>query len=411
MFKILKKDQQSNARRGVLETPHGEVHTPAFVAVGTNAKIRTLEPADLEKTNTQLIIVNTYHMWKELGEERLKTFSGLHSHMSWPKTLMTDSGGFQVFSLGYGRVTGTGKIAQTPENSLLSEQPEKNLTKITEDGVYFFDPAPLVNREGSHETQLTKGAGFDGEEHFLDAEKSMKIQEQLGADIIFAFDEPSSPLHDYNYSKVAMDRTHRWAVRSLKARTSNQLLFGIIQGGSFEDLRKESARVISGMPFDGFGVGGSFGNSFGSRSANTFQEISWVCPLLPEEKPRHLLGIGRIEDIFIGVSQGIDSFDCVIPTREARHGSIWTATGRIDMKKGIFADDTAVLDENCSCFVCSTLKISKGALHHLFKAKNFDAGRFATIHNLAFSNGLLAEIRTALENNTFRELQLKYLQK
>ena len=258
--------------------------------------------------------------------------------------------------------------------------------RVTDSGVYF--------REGN-------------EEVYLDAELSMRIQEQLGADIIFAFDEPSSPLHDYAYTKTAMERTHAWAKRSLEAKESAQQIFGIVQGGLFEDLRKESAKIIASLPFDGFGIGGAFGSSFGSKEEDTFRALSWITPFLPKEKPRHLLGIGKIADIFQAVEMGMDTFDCVVPTREARHGSLWTANGRFDITKGKYAEDESALVEGCSCLACGG-GLTKKALYELFKSKNPEAGRLATIHNVFFFNGLMEEVREAIRNGTFRDLSRRY---
>lgn len=407
MFRILKKDIATRARAGVIETPHGIVETPAFVVVGTHAKVRTLDAADLHTTGTQIIIANTYHLWRALGEKGLADFPGLHAAMGWDRTLMTDSGGFQVFSMGIAREHGIGKVAaQTKEKppseytnilenvgvSGLGENTERGLVKITEDGVVFTD---------------------NGVRYWLDAEKSIRIQQQLGADIIIAFDEPTSPRHDYDYIKQSLVRTHAWAMRSLKAKTSNQLLYGVVQGGSHEDLRRESAQFIAALPFDGIAIGGSYSNSFGSTRERTIQELEWSIPHLPEDKPKHLLGIGLVEDIFAGVSAGIDTFDCVVPTREARHGSLWISRGRIDIKRAMYRDDKSVLDELCACIVCEQMKIEKGALHAMFRDKSATDGEFsdarqqaarlATLHNISFFNLLMSRIRASIIEGRFSE--------
>ncbi|TSD03967.1 MAG: queuine tRNA-ribosyltransferase [Parcubacteria group bacterium Greene0714_36] len=399
MFRILKKDADTRARTGLLETPHGVVETPAFVVVGTHAKVRALTAGDLQKTGTQIIIANTYHLWQKLGEEGLKVFPGLHAAMQWDGPLMTDSGGFQVFSMGIAREHGIGKVAPKIIKKPVSEHSHpdivgmrmlqidsnggQGIVKITEDGVVFTE---------------------SGIRYWLDAEKSIRIQQQLGADIMFAFDEPTSPRHDSGYTSASLVRTHAWARRSLAARTSRQLLYGIVQGGSFEDLRRESARVIPSLPFDGFAIGGSYANSYGSTREQSIREVGWVTPLLPEDKPRHLLGIGLIPDIFAGVSAGIDTFDCVVPTREARHGSLWTGKGeRIDITKGKYRDDKTMLDEQCACVVCAEMKTEKGALHAMFKEKNPEARRLATIHNVSFFNLLMSRIRASILNGSFSE--------
>ncbi len=385
-FEIVARDGASRARAGILHTPHGDVETPAYVVVGTHAKVRMLEPADIAASGTQLIIANTYHLWQALGEDGLAKFPGLHQAMGWNGALATDSGGFQVFSFGAAREHGTSKVAS--EVSPAGCEPEKeNLVHITEDGVRF-------------------SAG--GRRHWLDAEKSIRIQRQLGADIVFAFDEPSSPHHDHAYTKAAMERTHAWAKRSLAARTSDQMLYGIIQGGPYEDLRRASAAFIGAMPFDGFAIGGSYGNSFGDTREATLREVSWAVPFLPEDKPRHLLGIGLIEDLFSCVAAGMDTFDCVVPTREARHGSIWTSRGRIDIKRGIYRDDKSILDEECACVVCAEMKTEKGGLRALFKEKNLEAGRLATLHNISFFNDLMRRIRHAIREGSLVELRASF---
>jgi queuine tRNA-ribosyltransferase/7-cyano-7-deazaguanine tRNA-ribosyltransferase len=407
MFKILKKDKGTSARIGVLETPHSSVETPSYVVVGTHAKVRELNSGELEKTKTQIIIANTYHLWRALGDEGLKNYAGLHKEMNWNRTLMTDSGGFQVFSLGFARESGVGKIENSEQRT--ADRKDKNLVEITDDGVYFKD---------------------GGEECYLDAKKSIWIQERLGADIIFAFDEPTSPLHDHKYTKESLERTHRWANESLKSKKTDQLMYGIVQGGKFEDLRRESARYIGSLDFDGFAIGGSFGTSFGgsillttvddsphsvrdsvgtSRGKKKFSELEWSIPFLPENKPRHLLGIGLIEDLFLGVARGIDTFDCVVPTREARHGVVYTSAGRFDIKRGIFRDDNSVIDPECACEVCSVKKTTRAELREMFKSKNLEAGHLATFHNVYFFNNLMAQIRQSIKEDRFKEFMDGYL--
>ncbi|MDP3764832.1 MAG: tRNA guanosine(34) transglycosylase Tgt [bacterium] len=392
MFKVLKKDSLSRARLGVIETPNGIVETPSYVVVGTHAKVRELTTEDLEKTKTQLIIANTYHMWQVLGDAGLGKYAGLHKAMDWPRPLMTDSGGFQVFSLGFARQSGAGKMLNVGGLTNYKE----NLVRVTEDGVYF-----KVRKSSFAEAS-------EDEEQFLDAKKSIWIQEKLGADIILAFDEPTSPLHDYKYNQQALARTHRWAVESLKVKKSNQFLCGIVQGGLFQDLREKSARFVGSLDFDGVAIGGSFGTSFGGEG-RSFRELDWVIPHLPENKPRHLLGIGLVQDLFIGVSKGIDTFDCVVPTREGRHGNIYTLQGRLDMTKGLYREDDSVLDLECSCEVCATKKITKAYLHSLFKTKNFEAGYLASFHNIYFFNNLMEKIRRSIAEGKFGELKSQYV--
>jgi len=398
VFELVHKDTRSRARIGRITTPHGVIETPSYVIVGTDAAVRCLEPEDIPKTNTQAIIANTYHLWRSLGDEGLANFPGVHKEMQWNGPIMTDSGGFQVFSMGASREHGVGKKPQIADRkSLIADEPvEKGVVRVTESGVYFDDPS-------------TSSGNNNGEEVYLDAELSMKIQEQLDADIVFAFDEPSSPLHDKEYTRDAMERTHRWAVRSLEAKTSLQKIYGIVQGGTFEDLRKESAEYIGALPFDGIGIGGSFGSSFGSSTENTLKELEWTIPFLPERKPRHLLGMGKIADLFYGVEAGIDTFDCVIPTREARHKSLWTSRGRMDIGKGVHGTDGGVIAEDCGCPVCADLRVERRELHQMFKIKNPEAGRLATIHNVYFFNDLMSQMRDALREGRFGEFKGEYL--
>lgn len=392
-FELLYKNKNSNARVGVLKTPHGALETPSYVVVGTNAAVRCLKLEDIPFTKTQIVIANTYHLWREANFE-INKLEDLYKKTKWQMPTMTDSGGFQVFSLGFGREHKIGKVAPSykiPAHSisnicekLSEENKNKSLVRIMDDGVYFLE---------------------NGKEIFLDAKTSIKIQEKLGADIILAFDECTSPLHDYEYTKQAMERTHRWAAKSLEAKKrKDQQLFGIVQGGLFEDLRKESAKFIGKLPFDGFAIGGSFGTDV-KNGGSDFREIEWVTPYLPEGKPRHLLGVGKIKDLFEAVALGMDTFDCVIPTREARHGAIWTARGRYDIKKGIYKDDKKKLESNCECPVCGIWKIRRKDLRELFKLKDLNAARFATIHNIYFFNNLMEQIRKAILENKFIQLK------
>lgn len=387
MFKIVKESNTSNARLGVIETPHGVIETPAYVIVGTHAEVRCLTPVDLEASETQLIIANTYHLWRELGDEGLASYPGLHADMQWPHPIMTDSGGFQVFSMGVARQDGMGKVKKEGGDVI---EPGESLVRVTESGVYFME---------------------DGEEQYLDAELSVRIQEQLGADIIVAFDEPTSPNHSYEYTKESLRRTHKWAERSLEARVTKQIMYGVVQGGAFPDLRKESAEFIGRLPFEGFAIGGAFGDSFGSKKDQMITELEASIPFLPKDRPRHLLGIGRIEDLFVGVEAGIDTFDCVIPTREARHGSIWTRAGRFDLKKSVYENDDSPLDELCTCPVCAVHQIDRRSLRKLFKDKDPLAGQMATLHNVYFFNNLMSEMRAAIKNDAWAELKNQYLSK
>ncbi len=397
MFEIVKKDTKTKARVGTLTVPHGgTLETPAFTMVGTRAKVISLEPKDLTRTNTGIIISNTYHLWRGLAE-KLPEFKGLHTVMEYDGVIATDSGGFQVFSLGFGREHEVSKIGFFPEEEktpgFLSDlflqiriwlgiKHSRNSVRVMPWGAYFKD----------------ENYG-DEKPVFLNATKSIKLQEKLGADIILAFDECTSPRHGRHYTKWAMKRTHRWAKKCLAVKSNpNQLLFGIVQGGAFEDLRKESARTIGSMPFDGFAIGGSLGNS----KEDMYRVLEWSMPYLPDEKPRHLLGIGQIRDIFEGVERGIDTFDCVIPTREARHGAIWTYDGRYDVTKGANKNADVPLAPLCACPACAS-GITRAKLHELFKNKEREAGKLATLHNVYFFNDLMKSIRKSIVDGRFSE--------
>ncbi|TSC73841.1 MAG: queuine tRNA-ribosyltransferase [Parcubacteria group bacterium Gr01-1014_44] len=398
-FKILKKDKNSWARTGVIETPHGIIETPAYAMVGTHGQIKCLPKEKIAQTKTQLVMTNTFHLWlaslklrrseqdfKGPGGE-IENLPSVQSFFGDNMPTITDSGGFQVFSLGFGREHKVGKVVKGSTflkiQGRILKSSEENLVKITEEGVYFGD-------------------------QFLGPELSIKIQEKLGADLILAFDECTSPLHDFNYNKEAMERTHRWAKVCLETKNNppaggGQLLYGIVQGGEFQNLREESAKFINSLPFDGVAIGGTF-----EKSANgSFDVLKWTIPHLDENRPRHFLGIGLIGDIFESVELGIDSFDCVVPTREARHGGIWTKSGRLDITKSVYQNNLSKLEENCLCPTCDV--VPKAELHRLFKTKNLLAGENATMHNVYFFNNLMAEIREAIKNERLPELKKEYL--
>jgi len=376
MFEISSQDPSSRARSGYLRTPHGVVETPSYVIVATHAEVRTLRPEDIPQTNTQMLIANTYHLWRDLGTEGLSDYPGLHTAIGWPGPIMTDSGGFQVFSLGFLREKGL-RRGGTIETPRLGE----GIVRVTEAGVYF--------RPDDSNT-----------EEYLDAELSIKIQEDLQGDIVVAFDEPTSPAAGYEETEAAMQRTHKWAERSLEARYSKQKIYGVVQGGAFKDLRKKSAEFIGAMEFDGLAIGSTYGDAYGGTKAKTMEMLEWSIPYLPIDKPRHLFGVGRIEDLLSGVEAGIDTFDCVIPTREARHGRIWTRKGPVDVKKSIWSESRAPLDEECSCPVCA-LGTSRSHLQGLFRSKDMEAGRLATIHNVYFFNDFMARMREAIKSGEF----------
>lgn len=378
-FKIEKRMPGCLGRAGIITTPHGEIKTPAFVTVGTKATVKALTPEMVNSLGAQVVLANTYHLYLQPGDGLVAKAGGLHNFMNWSGPMMTDSGGFQVFSLGaaYGE-GGVSKFAkegvQKIEELAKEDDTTVKLAKIDEDGVTFK----------SH---------IDGSEHRFTPERSMQIQHNLGADIIFAFDECTSPSADYDYQKRAMERTHRWAKRSLeehKKLGGGQALFGIVQGGRHQDLREESARVIGGMDFDGFGVGGSFDKE------DMGTAVGWVNAILPEDKPRHLLGIGEPEDIVEGVKNGCDTFDCVTPTRMARNGTLITKAGRLNILNAQYREDFTPLEEGCGCYTCQ--HYTRAYLAHLFRAKEMLAGTLASVHNLYFLINMTNEIREKIIN-------------
>lgn len=401
-FKIIKKDVKSRARLGVLTTPHGVVKTPSYVIVATYGQIRHLSPADIEKTKTQILICNTYHLWPEVLAVQRRPLSTRLNRINRSFLLnklgviiptMTDSGGFQVFSLAFGNNSEAKKIFPT-EISPIKQLERKNI-KITSKGVYFR----------THMSDIARRTYWK----FLGPELSMKIQKKLGANIIFAFDECTSFFDNFKYNKKAMERTHKWALECLNIKTRNdQTLFGIVQGGKYKQLRIQSAKYIGSLPFDGFGIGGSFGKE------EMVKMLRWVIPHLPEEKPRHLLGVGRIEDIFQAAENGVDLFDCVIPTREARHGRLYTKTGHIDIRRGKYSNDTKVIEKNCGCPTCKS-EITRSKIRELIKNKdrtiNATGQRWCLLHNIWFFNNLLEEIRSSIQKDKFLEFKNKYLKK
>src|SRR3989344_5134087 len=413
MFKINKKISKGLGRAGVLRTPHGEIKTPAFVAVGTKATVKSLSPEQVLDAGSQVILANTYHLYLEPGEKIIKKAGGLHKYMNWEGPMMTDSGGFQAFSLGVAYGNNLSKFigSDAPDKEEIIDAYKENKekkAKITDDGVEFRSI-------------------IDGSKHFFTPEKSIQIQNDLGADIIFAFDECTSPHASKKYLEEAMERTHRWAERCLvehkdlgqkkkhslerteyfsaekspPSRTSRapkvalekfsssdseqQLfdnthsknfgssLFGIVQGGRYEDLRKESAKIIGKMDFDGFGIGGSFDKE------DMHNAVGWVADLLPENKPRHLLGIGEPNDILLGIENGMDTFDCVVPTRIARNGTIYTRKGKIHITNAKYKDDFNKLDDGCECYTCTNY--SRAYVSHLFRVREMLASTLGSIHN------------------------------
>ncbi|MDD5099161.1 MAG: tRNA guanosine(34) transglycosylase Tgt [Candidatus Colwellbacteria bacterium] len=374
-FKLLKKSKKSNARLGVLKTPHGEVKTPAFVPVATQATVKTLRSDDLKETGTQLLIANTYHLHLKPGEKLVKSHGGIHKFANIDLPVMTDSGGFQVLSLGFGRDYGIGKIMKYDSGEIITKGSQPKLLKITEDGVEFT-------------------SYVDGKKIFMGPKESIKIQESIGADIIFAFDEPTVPTATEEYTAESVERTHRWADACLKARKTNQALYGITQGGRYKDLRIKSAKFIASRPFDGFGIGGEYG----SDKRQMVKMIEWVTKELPENKPRHLLGVGYLEDMEMIVKAGVDTFDCTVPTHYARHGNAFTSKGKVDLTKTKYLSGAASkqpLDPECGCFVCR--EHTKGYLSHLIRAHEITGLELLSFHNVYYFNKVIEGIRKRIK--------------
>lgn len=394
IFKIEGKLRNSLGRAGILETPHGPIPTPAFVPVGTKASIKSLTPEETKALGAEIILANTYHLYLQPGDEIVSKAGGLHKFMNWPGPIMTDSGGFQVFSLGAAYGKEISKVTKITDPSLLI--PERfddgagpRLAKIGSDGVSFT----------SH---------LDGSSHYITPEKSIEIQHNLGADIIFAFDECTSPVEDIRYQEEALERTHRWAKRSLEEhkklnKNGKIALFGIVQGGRDEGLRKKSAKFIGDMDFDGFGIGGSFAKE------DMMSAVKWVNEELPENKPRHLLGIGEPENLFGAVENGVDLFDCVAPTRTGRNGSLYTKNGKINITNTKYREDFSSVEEDCGCYTCKNY--TRAYLAHLFHGKEMLASTLASVHNLYFIVNLVKDIRQSILNNEFTEFRDSFLAK
>lgn len=391
-FSIEKELKSTLGRAGKLETPHGVIHTPAFVTVGTKATVKALTPEQVRSVGAQVVLANTYHLYLEPGAERVKKLGGLHKFMNWPGPTMTDSGGFQVFSLGaaYGK-TISKVVAKTDPSELISERSLDSemprLANVGPDGVSFR----------SH---------IDGSLHYITPEKSIEIQHDLGADIIFAFDECTSPQEDFRYQEEALERTHRWAKRSLdyhqsKSNSEHQALFGIVQGGREESLRKKSAKFFSEMEFEGYGIGGSFAKEDMSTA------VRWVNEILPTGKPRHLLGIGEPEDLFMGVENGVDLFDCVASTRNGRGGTLYTSSGKINIRNAEFREDNGPVDSLCGCEVCRNY--SRAYICHLYRAHEMLGGTLGSLHNLYFIINLVRRMRRSILDDSFQEFKEEFL--
>lgn len=362
-FKVLHKQKGGQARTGIFTTLHGEIRTPVFMPVGTQACVKTLSPHDLSDNGVEILLANTYHLYLRPGHGVVEELGGLHNFMSWSKPILTDSGGFQVFSLG-------------------------ELASVGQEGVKFI----------SH---------IDGSHHFITPELSMEIQQALGADIIMAFDEPTPFPSTYEMTLCSMERTVDWASRCAKAhKRDDQALFGIVQGGMYKDLRERCAADLLAIGFDGYAIGGL---SVGETKAMMFEVLGQTVPLLPENMPRYLMGVGTPEDLIKCASLGIDMFDCVLPTRNARNGALYTSQGRIMIKNAKFARDKGPIDPQCDCYSCKNF--SRAYLRHLFLCDEILALRLNTIHNLHFYTNLIREIRDAIDADDIDSLAKKFEEK
>lgn len=386
-FCIKKKLEGKLGRAGVISTPHGDIHTPAFVPVGTKATVKSLTPEDVSLLGAEVVLANTYHLYLEPSDKIVAKAGGLHKFMNWNGPIITDSGGFQAFSLGAAFGSGgLNKFLKKGED--VEYIPEENentkLAKVDKDGVTFK----------SH---------IDGSYHRFTPESSIEIQNNLGADIILAFDDFAPPNAKHETHKASLERTHRWAKQSLDAHapfSKVRGLYGIVQGGRFQDLREESAKTIGQMDFSGFGIGGSF------EKEDIGTSVFWVNSILPEGKPRHLLGIGEPTDLFEAIENGCDTFDCVAPTRVARNGQMYTKDGKINILNAKFREDFAPIDSGCGCYTCKNY--TRAYVAHLFRSGELLGYRLSSIHNLYFIVNLVKRIRDSILNDTFDDYKKEF---
>jgi queuine tRNA-ribosyltransferase len=359
-FDLIREDERTAARVGVIHTPHGDIPTPAFAPVGTLATVKTLTPADLETLGARLILANTYHLYLRPGADLIARLGGLHRFMGWHGPILTDSGGFQVFSL-------------------------EGLRQVSDQGVNFR----------SH---------IDGSLHTFTPELVIEVQQKLGADIIMAFDECPDP-NDYDYNVEALERTHRWAERCLAAKSRpDQALYGIVQGGVFAELRAQSAEFLTSLGFDGYGIGGL---SVGETKAQMHAMLEVLHPRLPRSKPRYLMGVGSPEDLFECVARGVDQFDCVLPTRIARNGAVFTRHSRLNLRNAQYTDDPRPIEEGCACYTCCNF--SRAYLRHLVVAKEITGLRLTTLHNLHFVLETMRRIRQSILDGGFAAYRAEFL--
>lgn len=362
-YELIKTCKQSGARLGRLHTPHGVIDTPIFMPVGTQATVKSMTPEELKEMDAKIILSNTYHLYLRPGHELVKKAGGLHKFMNWDRAILTDSGGFQVFSLGA-------------------------LRKIKEEGVYF----------NSH---------LDGSKHFIGPEEAMEIQNALGADIIMSFDECAPYPADYDYVKNSLERTTRWARRGKQAHRypERQALFGIVQGGMYKELRYQSAMQLMEIDFPGYSIGGL---SVGEPKEMMYDILDYTVPLLPQDKPRYLMGVGSPDDLVEGVVRGIDMFDCVLPTRIARNGTAMTSEGKVVVRNATYQEDFTPLDPHCDCYTCRNY--SRAYIRHLVKANEILASRLITTHNLHFLLELMKQVRQAIEEDRLPDFRREFFE-
>ncbi len=363
-YELIKTCKQTGARLGRLHTPHGVIETPIFMPVGTQATVKAMTPEELKDIGSQIILSNTYHLYMRPGHDLIERAGGLHKFMNWDKPILTDSGGFQVFSLG-------------------------PLRKIKEEGVEFR----------SH---------LDGSKHFLSPEKAIEIQNALGSDIIMAFDECAPYPADRQYVKNSLERTTRWLERCKAAHKypERQALFGIVQGGMYKELREQSAREITAIDLPGYAIGGL---SVGEPKEMMYEVLDYTVPLLPEDKPRYLMGVGSPDDLLEGVLRGIDMFDCVLPTRIARNGTVMTSQGKVVVRNASYAEDFTSLDPECDCYTCRNY--TKAYLRHLIKCNEILGARLLTIHNLHFLLKLMENVREAIREDRLLDYKKDFFEK
>jgi len=362
-YELIKTCKQTGARLGKIHTPHGSFDTPAFMPVGTQASVKGMSPDELKQINTGIILSNTYHLYMRPGHKLIEKAGGLHKFMNWDRPILTDSGGFQVFSLAENR-------------------------KITEEGVTFK----------SH---------IDGSSHLFTPEKAIEIENSLGADIIMAFDECIPYPADYDYAKKSLERTTRWLHRCVEAHErKDQGLFGIIQGGMYKDLRIQSAKEITAIDLPGYAIGGL---SVGETKKDMYDMLDITIPHMPKDKPRYLMGVGSPDYLIDGVIKGIDMFDCVLPTRIGRNGTVMTSKGRLIVRDNKYAEDFTPMDDECDCYACKNF--SKAYIRHLIKAKEMLGLRLTTWHNLNFLLGLMKKIREAIIEDRLGDFKIEFFKK